>query len=133
MRYDTYAVVHNLTVAKIHSYYVVAGGVAVLVHNCPGDEVAGAVEDTVRMRHYTNSAGKRGISESGVFMVRAKGKPMSPRDAESTLGIRRGHGRHVVEFDVPAKNVSSQYNPIMGITEWVHRGDATVSNIRVVR
>ncbi|HEX5594568.1 MAG TPA: ricin-type beta-trefoil lectin domain protein, partial [Micromonosporaceae bacterium] len=50
------ATVHNLTVANIHTYYVVAGGIPVLVHNdvCtlssvgnPGDQVVlGALPDT---------------------------------------------------------------------------------------
>jgi hypothetical protein len=29
--------VHNLTVADLHTYYVLAGGTPVLVHNCDGD------------------------------------------------------------------------------------------------
>lgn len=114
-----------------------------LVHNCPsgvgGEEVA---EATVRMRHYTNSRGAAGIAESGVikasdqnkvFMVPARGKPLSPRDAEDTLGIGRGRGRKVIEFDAPADRVSSRSNPTMGITEWVADGDLPISNIRVVR
>ncbi|KPI04195.1 RHS repeat-associated core domain containing protein-containing protein [Actinobacteria bacterium OK074] len=31
------AVVHNLTVSDLHTYYVVAGGASVLVHNCGGE------------------------------------------------------------------------------------------------
>lgn len=82
---------------------MVADGTPVLVHNCTsgvgGEEVA---EATVRMRHYTNSLGAAGIVESGVikasdqnkvFMVPARGKPLSPRDAEDTLGIGRGRRR----------------------------------------
>lgn len=142
VKYSADAVVHNLTVARVHSYYVMAGDTAVLVHNCPGDEIAGAAEETVRMRHYTNSAGKRGITETGlirasdqnlVFMVRAKGKPMSPRDAEATLGISKGRGRHVLDFDVPASKVTSRYNSTMGITEWVHQGDMQISKVKVIR
>ncbi|MDG4808711.1 polymorphic toxin-type HINT domain-containing protein [Micromonospora sp. WMMD1120] len=136
-------VMRDLTVANIHTYYVLAGTTPVLVHNCPsgvgGDEAA---EATVRMRHYTNSRGAAGIMESGVikasdqnkvFMVPARGKPMSPRDAEDTLGIGRGRGRKVIEFDVPASSVSSRSNPTMGITEWVADGDLPISNARVVR
>lgn len=119
-----------------HSAYSVKSGVSVLVHNC------GTSEETVRMRHYTNSKGAKGIQESGVikasdqnkvFMTRAKGKLLSPRDAESTLGIGRGRGNKVLEFDVPASRVSSRYNPIMGITEWVADGDLEVTNIKVRR
>ncbi|MER8060194.1 MULTISPECIES: HYD1 signature containing ADP-ribosyltransferase family protein [unclassified Streptomyces] len=94
------------------------------------------------MRHYTNSRGKNGILESGVikasdqnkvFMVPAKGKLMSPRDAESTLGIGRGRGNNVLEFDAPADRIASRYNAKFGITEWVADGDLEVSNIQVRR
>lgn len=97
---------------------------------------------TVRMRHYTNSRGKKGIIESGVikasdqnkvFMVPAKGKLMSPRDAEATLGIGRGRGNNVIEFDAPADRVTSRYNAKFGITEWVADGDLEVTNIQVKR
>jgi hypothetical protein len=135
------ATVRNLTVNELHTYYVVVGATPVLVHNCPtgGDDAA---EEMVRMRHYTNARGKAGIKQSGiirasdqnkVFMVPAKGKPWSPRDAESKLGIGRGRGNHVLEFDVPAGRVQSRYNSTMGITEWVADGDIAVTNIRVVR
>ncbi|MEO3744764.1 ricin-type beta-trefoil lectin domain protein [Plantactinospora sp. B5E13] len=33
------ATVHNLTIANIHTYYVVAGDRSVLVHNCPSDPI----------------------------------------------------------------------------------------------
>jgi hypothetical protein len=98
--------------------------------------------DTVRMRHYTNSKGKAGITESGViqasdqnkvFLMPARGKLLSPRDAESTLGIGRGRGNNVLEFDVPADRVYSRYNSTMNINEWVADGDLEVTNIKVVR
>lgn len=66
-------------------------------------------------------------------MTRAKGKLLSPRDAESTLGIGRGRGNKVLEFDVPASRVSSRYNPTTGITEWVADGGLEVTNIKVRR
>ncbi|MGW0883348.1 HYD1 signature containing ADP-ribosyltransferase family protein [Streptomyces sp. NPDC002671] len=120
---------------------MLAGATPVLVHNCPsgGDDAA---EEMIRMRHYTNARGKAGIVQSKVirasdqnkvFLVPAKGKPMSPRDAEATLGIGRGRGNHVLEFDVPAGRVRSRYNSTMGITEWVADGDLPVENIQVKR
>ncbi|SHG10732.1 DUF6531 domain-containing protein [Streptoalloteichus hindustanus] len=97
---------------------------------------------TVRMRHYTNAKGKAGILETGiikasdqnkVFMVPAKGKPMSPRDAEAALGIGRGRGRHVLEFDVPVDRVTKEWNSVMKIYEWTAIGDLAVTKIKVVR
>jgi hypothetical protein len=94
------------------------------------------------MRHYTNSKGAQGIVDSGVikasdqnkvFMLPAKGKLLSPRDAESTLGIGRGRGNKVIEFDAPADRVYSRRNAKFGITEWVADGDLQVSNIVVKR
>ncbi|WP_433391982.1 polymorphic toxin-type HINT domain-containing protein [Micromonospora sp. KLBMP9576] len=135
-------VMHDLTVADIHTYYVLAGDMSVLVHNCPTDVGGSAAEQMIRMRHYTNSKGAAAIVDSGVikasdqnkvFLVPARGRPMSPRDAESTLGIRPGRGRKVLEFDAPASRVYSRKNPTMGIVEWVADGDLPVSNVRVVR
>ncbi|MGW3651198.1 polymorphic toxin-type HINT domain-containing protein [Streptomyces sp. NPDC000878] len=139
------ATVHNLTVSNLHTYYVVAGSEPVLVHNCPsagGGSSNAKPEETIRMRHYTNAAGKRGIMESKVirasdqnkvFLLPAKGKPYSPRDAEDTLGIRKGRGNVVLEFDVPVSRVRARHNSRMNITEWVADGDLAVDNIRVVR
>ncbi|SDT78946.1 intein C-terminal splicing region/RHS repeat-associated core domain-containing protein [Actinoplanes derwentensis] len=140
-------VMHDLTVNDLHTYYVVTRDTSILVHNCPTADggSAGAQtpkEPTIRMRHYTNSKGAAGIvsskmikasDQNKVFMVPAKGKPMSPSDAESTLGIRPGRGRKVLEFDIPASRVKSRHNSRMNITEWVVDGDVAVENIRVVR
>ncbi|MFH9583495.1 HYD1 signature containing ADP-ribosyltransferase family protein [Streptomyces globisporus] len=132
---------HDLTVNGLHAYYVLAGVTPVLVHNYPSGS-DDAAEEMIRMRHYTNSRGKAGIIQSKVirasdqnkvFLVPAKGKPMSPRDAERTLGIGRGRGNHVLEFDVPAGRVHSRCNSKMGITEWVADGDLAVENIKVKR
>jgi hypothetical protein len=140
--FEQQAPVYDLTVDSVHDYYVGAGAVSVLVHNCPAAGGGAAEEPMVRMRHYTNAKGKNGIvqgnvikasDQNKVFMVPAKGKPMSPRDAESTLGIGRGRGRHVVEFDAPASRVDSRFNSTMNITEWIAEGDLPVTNIRVIR
>jgi RHS repeat-associated protein len=74
----------------------------------------------VRIRHYTNAKGLRGIQASGVIkaydgnMVFAESvnKPMlSPRDAEERYQLPRGHGRHVVETDVLLSRVNLVFNP----------------------
>ncbi|OHV46686.1 RHS repeat-associated core domain-containing protein, partial [Pseudofrankia sp. BMG5.36] len=98
--------------------------------------------ETVRMRHYTNALGKEGIVSTGllrasdqnkVFMVPARGGLMSPRDAERTLGIGRGRGRHVLEFDIPKNLVNKEYNSRMKIYEWTATGDQQVTNVTVLR
>nr|QIY69674.1 hypothetical protein HEP84_11375 [Streptomyces sp. RLB1-33] len=74
-----------------------------------GDDAA---EEMIRMRHYTNSRGKAGIvqgkvirasDQNNVFLVPAKGKPMSPRDAEGTLGIGRGRGKSRARIRRPGR------------------------------
>ncbi|WP_187344208.1 polymorphic toxin-type HINT domain-containing protein [Streptomyces sp. 3211.6] len=42
--YLAHLVTHNLTVAALHTYYVLAGAVSVLVHNCPPSAGSGVVE-----------------------------------------------------------------------------------------
>jgi hypothetical protein len=73
---------------------------------------------TVRLRLYTNKKGIDGIQKSRMIQARdkgkvlfdrASGKPMSQHDAEKAFGIRRGHGRNIVETDVPA-DVSRVWN-----------------------
>jgi hypothetical protein len=139
--YTAQRVTYDLSIEGLHTYHVLAGDIPVLVHNCTsgGDDAA---EEMIRMRHYTNARGKAGIVQSKVirasdqnkvFLVPARGKPMSPRDAEAMLGIGRGRGNHVLEFDVPAGRVRSRHNSTMGITEWVADGDLAVENIRVKR
>ncbi|MBT2472336.1 hypothetical protein J7E97_31935, partial [Streptomyces sp. ISL-66] len=137
---------HNLTVDDFHTYYVLAGAASLLVHNCPaaggsGGKVEKPVE-MVRMRHYTNSAGARGIVESKimrardqnkVFLLPAKGKLMAPKDAEPKLGIGRGRANKVVEFDVPANRVTKEYNKKFGFWEWTVIGDIAIENVKIVR
>jgi len=57
--------------------------------------VVGGVGKMVRVRHFTNMSGFRGIQQSGVirtgdkgrvFAVPARGKPGSPREVERALG-----------------------------------------------
>ncbi|WP_327254633.1 polymorphic toxin-type HINT domain-containing protein [Streptomyces sp. NBC_01244] len=137
---------HNLTVDEFHTYYVLAGAASLLVHNCPTAEGSGGKAEKpvemVRMRHYTNSAGARGIVESKimrardqnkVFLLPAKGKLMAPKDAEPKLGIGMGRGSKVVEFDVPANRITKEYNKKFGFWEWVAVGDIAIENVKIVR
>ncbi len=48
--------VFNLTVNDLHTYYVQAGGTAVLVHNCQGESDAEQIEDHVAPRHTAGGA-----------------------------------------------------------------------------
>ncbi|MBM6402797.1 hypothetical protein JQN72_00870 [Phycicoccus sp. CSK15P-2] len=135
--------VRNLTVAELHTFFVVVGGASVLTHNCgEASKGAEAIGDMVTMRHYTSTSAARAIIEDGmlrardqgkVFMTRAKGRPLSPADAEKTLGISKGRGNAVIEFQVPRSRVYERLNPTMGIKEWVADGDLPLDNVKRVR
>jgi Glu-tRNA(Gln) amidotransferase subunit E-like FAD-binding protein len=63
-----------------------------------------------------------------VFAERARGNPLSPRDAEAKYGIRPGRGRHYVETDVPASRVKEVWNPDTKSYELQIEGDVAISN-----
>lgn len=89
-----------------------------------------------RVRHFTNSKGADGIKDSNtikasdqnsVFTEKAKGKPGSPRDVEEKLGIKRGRGNNMVEFDADPSEFSVIKNPTTGATERVFKGDVDLT------
>ena len=98
--------------------------------------VVGGVGVMVRVRHFTNSSGLRGIQQSGViragdkgrvFAVPARGKPGSPRDVERTLGLRPGRGRNYVEFNASPDEFEIVTNPGTGAREFRFRGDVDLT------
>ena len=99
-------------------------------------------EGTTRIRHYTNRRGSRGIEEDGViragdqnrvFAEPARGRPLSPRDAEERYGIGRGRGRDIVETDVPTSRIDRVRNPVTGVDELQIRGDVPLNNSTITR
>jgi RHS repeat-associated protein len=94
----------------------------------------------IRIRHYTNTTNTKGLSgiqassiirasdQDRVFAESARRKPLSPREAESTYGLKRGRGQNYVETDVPANQVSKRYNPKTQADELVIKGDVTLDN-----
>lgn len=96
-----------------------------------------SVKEMIRIRHYTSNSGIKGIAESGVikasdqnkvFADLAKGKPLSPRDAEEKFGIKRGKGQNYVETDVPADKIDRVYNPKTKVWELTVKGDVILEN-----
>jgi RHS repeat-associated protein len=96
-----------------------------------------ATKDMIRIRHYTNSKGLKGIEKGGmirasdqnrVFAESARRKPLSPIEAQETYGLGPGRGRNYVETDVPADRVRQRYNPDTGATELVVEGDVQLQN-----
>jgi len=90
----------------------------------------------VRLRHFTNSKGLKGIQQNGVikasdqnkvFAVRAKGKAPAPRDVEKALGIKKGRGRNHVDFDAKPDEFAIVENPLTKATESVFDGDVNLT------
>jgi hypothetical protein len=90
-----------------------------------------------RIRHYTSNKGISGIEEGGtirasdqnkVFAEAARGRPLSPRDAEAAYGLKQGRGRNFVETDVPIDRVSRVYNPLTKAHELQVVGDVPLQN-----
>lgn len=87
---------------------------------------------SIRLRHFTNKSGLKGIETDGiikasdqnkVFNVRAKGKPGSPRDVENSLGIDRGRGGFMVEYDASPDEIIKAYNAKTGTLEFNIKGN----------
>lgn len=123
--------VYNFEVEGMHAYGI--GVHAVQVHNAPCGATS---EGTVRVRHFTNSKGVKGIETDGVikasdqnkvFTVKAQGKPGSPRDVEEALGIKRGRGNNYVEFDAKPSEFQTVKNARTEATETVFDGDVALS------
>ncbi|MEM8940481.1 MAG: HYD1 signature containing ADP-ribosyltransferase family protein [Bacteroidota bacterium] len=52
---------------------------------------------------------------------------MSPRDAEQSLGIKRGRGSHYVEYDVNPNEVEILKNPLTGANEYNIKGNVDLT------
>ncbi len=120
----TVASVHNfvgeqemrdLTVAEIHTYFVMAADTPVLVHNCGDaakhsvDNLADSLDDNV-VFHYTSEAGHAGVMDGGVITANSKGvayftkEMLSSKETSNALFMGRGgdRGTHLIAFRLPA-------------------------------
>jgi len=93
--------------------------------------------ETVRLRHYTNKKGIDGIEaellirarDSGrVFAEKASKNALSKVEAETTYGIRKGHGRHYVEFEALETEFDEQENNMTKAVEITIEGDVDLSD-----
>jgi len=93
--------------------------------------VGNAVEDTTRVRHYTNRKGINGIEQDGsiiakdnnrVYVEQANKKPLGQIEAEIKYQLKPGKGRDYVEFDVPNSQLEWVKNPRYGTPELTIKG-----------
>ncbi|MDG4770307.1 polymorphic toxin-type HINT domain-containing protein [Solwaraspora sp. WMMD792] len=113
LAYQQPATVHNLTVADIHTYYVLAGNVPVLVHNCtaspddlrPTHPISGdsSSKKVASMRNQMRD-GTFDWEESGPISIARNGDEMYVVDGHHRLDAARraGLGR------VPIQDVTDQ-------------------------
>ncbi len=73
---DTHTITYNLTIPDLHTYYVLAGIAAVLVHNC-GVEVAKS-ESSISISHADSGSGViADLDESGSLTLMMENHPES--------------------------------------------------------
>lgn len=146
---DSDALLGDLGMSKcdfVGNLFAMAGGsladeAAMAVAFAVGGAIVGRAlsitEDTIRVRHYTNSKGLKGIEESKVikatdqnrvFAETAGRKPLGQIQAEARYGLKPGRGRNYVETDVPKSQVSQRYNPSTGANELVVKGNLPLLN-----
>lgn len=95
-------------------------------------------EENIRiaLRHYTSTSGLASINQeitiragdrNRVFTVRARGNPLSQRDAERALGIKRGRGNTYVDFFASPSEFTIELNPLTGVTEYTIEDDVNLT------
>ena len=81
----------------------------------------------LKLRHYTNSKGLKGIQETMEIQIKDKGrvhaesansKPLSSVEAEAKYGLKDGRGRNYIEFEIDASKVEYYKNPDTGALEF---------------
>ncbi len=134
--------VYNFRVADYHTYYVGDGDV--LVHNttCANPSGSDSNTEVIRVRHYTNTKGLKGIQESGIIYARdnnrvylelADKKPLSRIDAEELYQLGKGKGRNYIEFDINASQLEWIENPRYHTLELTVKGDVKIENAKFVK
>ncbi|WP_051941151.1 RHS repeat-associated core domain-containing protein [Phaeacidiphilus oryzae] len=134
------ATTYDLTVAELHTYYVVAGDTPVLVHNC-GTGTADSLADSLTGDthfHYTNEEGYNAImrGDGGAHIaanpagkVHVTQEIYSPAEAEQNLFIgaasHSGRGDYVIAFNRPQ---GAEFVPGAQSNELIHWGSLKISS-----
>lgn len=106
-RWTQRATVHNLTVADLHTYYVVAGAASVLVHNC----------NTTVYRLQTDHPDSQRLSVDGDGNVSISGDGMLHLNMSGNIAHTeqfRGSGGKIISFDVPTSYVNQVRSMAIG-------------------
>ncbi|MFF8277874.1 polymorphic toxin-type HINT domain-containing protein [Streptomyces lateritius] len=114
-RWTEHATVHNLTVADLHTYYVLAGATPVLVHNSGGEPVT---DDFNQARNQAMAwLSARGFKAEKVTLGKfgtIKGKPIGMQTADGKVGFRIEYddrsGAHINVWSGKEKGPHFQFN-----------------------
>lgn len=71
--------------------------------------------------------------QNRVFAESARGRPLSPRDAEAIYGLKPGRGRNYIETGVAASRVRRVRNPLTKSLELQIEGPIQLINPSFVR
>ncbi|WP_405437302.1 polymorphic toxin-type HINT domain-containing protein [Streptomyces avidinii] len=95
--YKAFNKTYNLTIADLHTYYVLAGQTSVLVHNC-GGRVKGADWHHIFNRHSASSRhpGKSKFASDNTTTIRSLVEEALQKGDRSSNGLKGGH---LHEFD----------------------------------
>jgi len=117
-RWDRTATVHNLTVADLHTYYVLAGATPVLVHNC-GSGASDAMSGAKLKRFYSQGQkyGQAGIKVLENGRVRFYGKITPASNPGEMVGRR----------------LVREWDPATDATRIWHETLDGAGNVRIVR
>ncbi|MFF7159271.1 RHS repeat-associated core domain-containing protein [Streptomyces sp. NPDC008139] len=125
--YHTTAVTYDLTVANLHSYYVLAGATPVLVHNCDGSV----------FYHGTDGASARDIWENGLKASAAASKHMdgvggfflaTERDDAVYYALRRQPGA-LIKATISSDAMATLRNAGAELRDIPYGGPGTVSHV----
>jgi hypothetical protein len=124
------ATVHNLTVSDLHTYYVLAGGTAVLVHNCgarvvdmEGNDIEAPDAIASRLLEHTNQAltewDAGSIGYSAKDLLRIKKRPSRANTIKGNILDRRV--KELADNDPALKELFSTPAGMPG-PDWVNTG-----------
>ncbi|WP_018220701.1 polymorphic toxin-type HINT domain-containing protein [Salinispora pacifica] len=107
------ATVHNLTVANIHTYYVVAGNTPVLVHNCNGSTNSHNADIPVH-----SDINKFNARAGELVNNRFETHPLNPDQMNGGDVVGHGGVRNLSNNDLTRPGGPQGNDPIRGARDW---------------
>ncbi|HEU5028754.1 MAG TPA: RHS repeat-associated core domain-containing protein [Spirillospora sp.] len=119
--------VHNLTIADLHTYYVVAGATPVLVHNCDEAGLAAAARAGEHFEYPGGVTGALRSDEGGWFSdpLSSGGRNINPSvDGSPAPGTKTGYKHHL---EAQAAAIMRQNPGMRNATLYIHFRDPSAA------